>query len=135
MFDADEDLAGFCYSAKLEQIETNGFVLTPGRYVGAAGQEDDDEPFDQKMQRLTTLLKQQQEEGGQAGCGNCPHSGVVGIYPQRRCTRLIGHANESCRDSRVAAPGWLGGSGSKGKPPPFQAPKQARPGHRCRQTE
>jgi type I restriction enzyme M protein len=58
-----EDVAGFCYSAKLEEIEKNGFVLTPGRYVGAADQDDDDEPFDQKMKRLTALLKQQQEEG------------------------------------------------------------------------
>jgi type I restriction enzyme M protein len=58
-----ENVAGFCYSAKLEEIEKNGFVLTPGRYVGAADQDDDDEPFDQKMKRLTGLLKQQQEEG------------------------------------------------------------------------
>jgi type I restriction enzyme M protein len=58
-----EDVAGFCYSARLEEIEKNGFVLTPGRYVGAADQEEDDEPFDQKMKRLTMLLRQQQEEG------------------------------------------------------------------------
>ncbi|MFN9618433.1 MAG: N-6 DNA methylase [Synechococcaceae cyanobacterium] len=58
-----EDVPGFCYSAKLEEIEKNGFVLTPGRYVGAAEQEEDGEPFDQKMQRLTALLKQQQQEG------------------------------------------------------------------------
>jgi type I restriction enzyme M protein len=58
-----EDVPGFCYSAKLEEIEKNSFVLTPGRYVGAAEQEEDDEPFDQKMKRLTALLKQQQEEG------------------------------------------------------------------------
>ena len=38
-------------------------MLTPGRYVGAADQEVDDEPFDQKMKRLTSLLLQQQEEG------------------------------------------------------------------------
>ncbi|MFM2172990.1 MAG: hypothetical protein RLZZ54_917 [Cyanobacteriota bacterium] len=61
--DVYEDVAGFCYSAKLDEIEKNGFVLTPGRYVGAADQDDDDEPFDQKMKRLTALLKQQQEEG------------------------------------------------------------------------
>jgi len=58
-----EDVSGFCYSAKVEEIEKNGFVLTPGRYVGAADQEEDDEPFDQKMRRFTALLKQQQEEG------------------------------------------------------------------------
>ena len=31
-----EDVSGFCYSAKFEEIEKNSFVLTPGRYVGAA---------------------------------------------------------------------------------------------------
>ena len=58
-----EDVSGFCYSAKFDEIEKNSFVLTPGRYVGAADQEEDSEPFDQKMKRLTSLLKQQQEEG------------------------------------------------------------------------
>ena len=59
-----EDVSGFCYSAKFDEIEKNGFVLTPGRYVGAADQEEDDEPFDHKMKRLTALLEQQQQEGG-----------------------------------------------------------------------
>jgi type I restriction enzyme M protein len=54
-----EDIAGFCKSATTEEIATHGHVLTPGRYVGAAEQEDDDEPFDQKMQRLVTTLNQQ----------------------------------------------------------------------------
>jgi len=57
------DVPGFCYCAKLEEIEKNGFVLTPGRYVGAADQQEDGEPFEQKMQRLTALLKQQQQDG------------------------------------------------------------------------
>ena len=61
--DPYEDVAGFCYSAKLEEIEKNGFVLTPGRYVGAADVEDDGEVFEEKMKRLTGLLRQQQEEG------------------------------------------------------------------------
>jgi type I restriction enzyme M protein len=61
--DAYENVAGFCYNAKLGEIEKNGFVLTPGRYVGAADIEDDGEVFDEKMKRLTGLLKQQQEEG------------------------------------------------------------------------
>jgi len=60
---AYENVAGFCYNAKLEEIEKNGFVLTPGRYVGAADVEDDGEAFEEKMKRLTGLLKQQQEEG------------------------------------------------------------------------
>ena len=61
--DAYENVAGFCYNAKLEEIEKNGFVLTPGRYVGAADIEDDGEGFEEKMRRLTGLLRQQQEEG------------------------------------------------------------------------
>ena len=37
-------------------------MLTPGRYVGAAEQEDDGEPFDQKMQRLVAQLRERQAE-------------------------------------------------------------------------
>ena len=44
---------------KLEEIRTHDYVLTPGRYVGAAEVEDDGEPFEQKMKRLTTKLDEQ----------------------------------------------------------------------------
>ncbi len=54
-----EDLAGFCYSATLEDMKKHDFVLTPGRYVGAADQEEDSEPFAEKMARLTAQLKTQ----------------------------------------------------------------------------
>lgn len=57
-----DDVAGFCKSATLEEIRANGHVLTPGRYVGAAVVEDDDEPFEQKMPRLTEELETQFEE-------------------------------------------------------------------------
>ncbi len=40
----------------MEDIQKHGFVLTPGRYVGAADVEDDGEPFKDKMQRLTAEL-------------------------------------------------------------------------------
>jgi type I restriction enzyme M protein len=53
------DVAGFCKSATTEEITGHGFVLTPGRYVGAEEIEDDGEPFEQKMQRLTTTLLEQ----------------------------------------------------------------------------
>ena len=58
-----ENIPGFCYSATLSEMEKHGFVLTPGRYVGAAATQDDDEPFEEKMQRLTALLTSQREEG------------------------------------------------------------------------
>ena len=51
-----EDVAGFCQSAKLDEIRKHEHVLTPGRYVGAVEQEDDGEPFAEKMQRLTAQL-------------------------------------------------------------------------------
>lgn len=54
-----EDVPGFCYSASLEDIKKHDFVLTPGRYVGAEEQEDDGEPFADKMARLTSTLKEQ----------------------------------------------------------------------------
>lgn len=40
-----------------EDIAKQDFILTPGRYVGIAEAEEDDEPFDEKMQRLTGELR------------------------------------------------------------------------------
>lgn len=54
-----EDVPGFCKSATLAEIEKHGFVLTPGRYVGAAEVEGDGEPFEEKMQRLAAELAEQ----------------------------------------------------------------------------
>ncbi|AAK03621.1 type I restriction-modification system subunit M [Pasteurella multocida] len=58
-----QDEAGFCYSAKLADIQKHDYILTPGRYVGAVAQEEDCEPFAEKMQKLTALLNQQMTEG------------------------------------------------------------------------
>ena len=63
--DQYEDIAGFCYSATLEDIQKNDYVLTPGRYVGAPEQEEDSEPFDEKMKRLTALLNTQFQESAE----------------------------------------------------------------------
>jgi type I restriction enzyme M protein len=51
-----EDEKGFCAVADLEKIAAEGFILTPGRYVGIAEQENDGEPFEEKMSRLTGEL-------------------------------------------------------------------------------
>jgi type I restriction enzyme M protein len=58
-----EDVPGFCKAAKIEEIRKHGHVLTPGRYVGAEAQEDDGEPFDEKMKRFTAQLREQMAEG------------------------------------------------------------------------
>jgi type I restriction enzyme M protein len=54
-----EDIPGFCKSASIEEIRGHGYVLTPGRYVGAAAVEDDGEPFEEKMERLSAELQEQ----------------------------------------------------------------------------
>ena len=54
-----QDEAGFCFAAQLADIQKHDFVLTPGRYVGAAEQGDDGEPFAEKMMRLTEQLREQ----------------------------------------------------------------------------
>ena len=38
-------------------------MLTPARYVGAEAQQDDGEPFEEKMKRLAADLRAQQAEG------------------------------------------------------------------------
>jgi type I restriction enzyme M protein len=59
---AYSDILGFCKSASLDDIRKHGHVLTPGRYVGAAAAEEDDEPFEEKMMRLAAMLRDQQAE-------------------------------------------------------------------------
>ena len=60
--DRYEDVEGYCKSSNTEEIEKNGYVLTPGRYVGFADEEDDGVSFKEKIERLTLLLKQQKDE-------------------------------------------------------------------------
>lgn len=57
-----EDVTGFCKSEEIEALREYDYVLTPGRYVGAAEVEVDGEPFAEKMARLTMQLKDQVEE-------------------------------------------------------------------------
>ena len=57
------DVPGFSKSATLEEIEAHNFVLTPGRYVGAGAAEEDDEPFEEKFDRLMGVLREQFAEG------------------------------------------------------------------------
>jgi type I restriction enzyme M protein len=58
---ADEQ--GFAKSATTDEIAKQGYVLTPGRYVGAAAADEDDEPFKDRMTRLTGALREQMVEG------------------------------------------------------------------------
>ena len=53
-----EDVKGFCSVATTEDIAKQDYILTPGRYVGIEEQEDDGEPFEEKMIRLTSELSE-----------------------------------------------------------------------------
>lgn len=53
-----EAVKGFCTTATTEEIAKQDFILTPGRYVGIEEQQDDGEPFEEKMTRLTGELSE-----------------------------------------------------------------------------
>jgi type I restriction enzyme M protein len=57
-----EDVPGFCKSATVEEIRGHGYVLTPGRYVGAAAVEEDGEVFAEKMAALAATWRAQTAE-------------------------------------------------------------------------
>lgn len=61
------DVPGFCKSATLEEIKAHGYVLTPGRYVGAADIEDDDVPFAERFSALRAILDIQLAESETLG--------------------------------------------------------------------
>ena len=58
-----EDVPGFCAVVTKADIANQDFILTPGRYVGMEEQEEDAEPFDEKMKRLTAELSELFEKG------------------------------------------------------------------------
>ena len=51
-----KDVKGFCAAVETAEIAKQDYILTPGRYVGIEEQEDDGEPFEEKMTRLTSEL-------------------------------------------------------------------------------
>ncbi len=59
------DIPGFCKSATKEEVAKHDYVLTPGRYVGAAPLEDDGIPFETKMTEMSQTLYAQMKESAQ----------------------------------------------------------------------
>lgn len=77
-----EDIAGFCKSATTDEIASHGHVLTPGRYVGAEEIEDDDDlPFDERMNLLTTTLADQFKESRKLEKKILKNLGSLGFSP------------------------------------------------------
>ena len=61
------DVPGFCKFATLTEIKASDYALTPGRYVGALDAEADDEPLEEKIERLTKVLFEQFDESARLG--------------------------------------------------------------------
>ena len=78
------DIPGFCRSAPLAEIRKHGHVLTPGRYVGVEPQEDDGEPFEDKMKRLTAELQAQQTESARLDAAIARQPQDVGVLGASR---------------------------------------------------
>ena len=57
-----EDVEGYCKSSNTEEIEKNGFFLTPGRYVGFADEEDSSAPFEEKIKSLVDKFENIEKE-------------------------------------------------------------------------
>ena len=77
------DIPGFCKSASLEEVRKHGHVLTPGRYVGAEAQEDNGEPFEDKMKRLVAQLREQQAEGARLDAAIAANLKALGFRDQQ----------------------------------------------------
>lgn len=52
-----EDIAGYCASMNIEDVRNQGFVLTPGRYVGNEEAKTDGEELSSKIARLTEEIE------------------------------------------------------------------------------
>jgi len=54
-----KDVPGFCKSAAVEEVKAHGYVLTPGRHVGAADAQEDDVPFAERFAALRDTMTAQ----------------------------------------------------------------------------
>lgn len=57
------NISGFCYSTIIDEVKTNGYMLTPGRYVGAEDELNDNIPFEEKFEVLKDKLEKQFANG------------------------------------------------------------------------
>jgi type I restriction enzyme M protein len=52
------EVPGFCKVADVKDVQEHRYALTPGRYVGSADEDDEDEPFEERWPRLLTRLEE-----------------------------------------------------------------------------
>ena len=74
-----KDVSGFCRAVTLKKIREHKHVLTPGRYVGAVKQEDDGEPFADKMKHLVAQLTEQRKDAAKLDAAIAKHLAKLGF--------------------------------------------------------
>ena len=74
------DAPGFCKSAKLEEVRKHGYALTPGRYVGAEPEPDNDKPFELKISGLAAQWEEQQAEAKKLDAKIRQNLGLLGLH-------------------------------------------------------
>ncbi|MBI4881136.1 MAG: N-6 DNA methylase [Planctomycetes bacterium] len=94
------DAAGFCRNAPLEEVRKHGHVLTTGRYVGAEAQQDDGEPFDQKMQQLAAQMRDQQAEAARLDAAIAANLRELGMAGRKKTSKVPVRAVVPARGSR-----------------------------------
>jgi type I restriction enzyme M protein len=62
-----EDELGFCASVKISGVGAAGFTLSPGRYVGAREEEEDEVAFEERMAELIEQLGAEMAENSRLG--------------------------------------------------------------------
>jgi type I restriction enzyme M protein len=60
-----KDIPGLCKSATIQDIRKNNYILTPGRYIDFKQIEEDEQAFEEKMQRLTATLAEQMQKANE----------------------------------------------------------------------
>ena len=60
-----DDVLGYCKKSTIDEIKSNDYVLTPGRYVGTEEVKDDGVPFEEKIRTLSEELKNQIQESNE----------------------------------------------------------------------
>lgn len=58
-----KDVPGFVRAVSFDEIASHNYVLTPGRYVGTEEAELDDEPAEERLERLTVKLFEEFDRG------------------------------------------------------------------------
>jgi type I restriction-modification system DNA methylase subunit len=103
------DVAGFCKSATTAEIAAHGYVLTPGRYVGAEEVADDGDPFRRRSGENHRHLSRMEGDGIAQRRGDAEmarDSNLRASAPRREYSDVAGFC-KSATTAEIAAHGHV----------------------------